>query len=256
MGFRIRHFIRHPRHAACRPWPLFSREAGRAAVPSELKQVARHTRPTGDFCSRLFRCSQSLTLNLPKGSHSEQVRCSSRGLCAFYRHAGVIVPPGEPPDGTSPAMMPRQHHGGGAGSSPRNHRHDRCSRWEELTGIMEEGKRAWRERAQKIAGSAEIGGFGRQPGAGLSTSCSARHPSSDRASLGHLLPQGAKGERGNARSCAERHQRCLRHHHRLCAGCRFAAVAMTALPRPSLVKRIPLSASCPAGWQRTQDSPT
>jgi hypothetical protein len=126
-----------------------SREARRAAVPSELKQVARHTRPAGDFCSRLFRCSPSLTLNLPKGSHSEQVRCSSRGLCTFYRHAGVIVPPGEPPGGTSPAAMPRRHHGGGAGSSPRNHRHDRCSRWEELTGSMEEGQEAWRKTREE-----------------------------------------------------------------------------------------------------------
>jgi hypothetical protein len=81
-----------------------SREAGREAVPSEYKYVARQSRPAGDFCSRLFRCSPSLTLNLPKGSHSKQVRCSSRGLCTFYRHAGVIVPPGEPPDGTSPAV--------------------------------------------------------------------------------------------------------------------------------------------------------
>jgi hypothetical protein len=155
-------------HARRSVWPLFSREAGRDAVPSELKQVARHARPAGDFCSRLFRCSPSLTLNLPKGSHSEQVQHSSRGLCTFYRHAGVIVPPGEPLDGTSPAMMPRRHHSGGAGSSPRNHRHDRCSRWEELTGSMEDGKRAWRNRQKKIAGSAEISDFRRLAGVILS----------------------------------------------------------------------------------------
>ncbi len=103
------------------------------------------------------------------GSHSDQVQCSSRGLCAFYRHAGVIVPPGEPPGGTSPAMMPRQHHSGGAGSSPRNHRHDRCSRWEELTGIMEEGRKAWIKGEKKNAESAKIGGFRRLTGAILST---------------------------------------------------------------------------------------
>jgi len=47
----------------------------------------------GDFRSRLFRFSPSLTLNLPKGC-SDQVQCSSRGLCAFYRHREVLVPRG------------------------------------------------------------------------------------------------------------------------------------------------------------------
>jgi hypothetical protein len=79
-------------------------------------------------------------------------RSSASGLCAFYRHAGVIVPPGEPPDGTSPAMMPRRHHGGGAGSSPRNHRHDRCSRWEELATIMDEGRNGVDKRREEKCG--------------------------------------------------------------------------------------------------------
>ncbi len=76
-------------------------------------------------------------------------RSSVSGLCASFRHAGVIVPPGEPPGRTSPAAMPRQHQGGGAGPSPRNHRHDRCSRWEELTGIMKDGRKAWRKTGEE-----------------------------------------------------------------------------------------------------------
>jgi hypothetical protein len=158
-----------PRHAACRPWHCSSGKTGGRRLAHLANCVRPCGRPSGDFCSRLFRCSPSLTLNLPKGSHSDQVRCSFRGLCAFYRHAGVIVPPGEPPDGTSPAVMPRRHHGGGAGSSPRNHRHDRCSRWEELTGSMEETRKAWRKGEKKNAGSAEASGFQGLTGASLST---------------------------------------------------------------------------------------
>jgi hypothetical protein len=90
------------------------------------------------------RCSPSLTLNLSKGSHFDQVQRSSRGLCVLYLHTqGSIVPPGKPDGGTSPALRLRLPQDGGAGPSPRNHRHDRCSRWEELTGSMGEGKRAW-----------------------------------------------------------------------------------------------------------------
>ncbi len=175
-AFVIAHASSSPR---CLPaLAIESREAGREAVPSEYKYVARHTRPAGDFCSRLFRCSPSLTLNLPKDSHSEQVQRSSRGLCAFYRHAGVVVPPGEPPGGTSPAMMPRQHRGGGAGSSPRNHRHDRCSRWEELTGIMEDGREAWIKGGEENMERQRYERVGKQMGADLSTPCPARHLSS------------------------------------------------------------------------------
>ena len=133
-------------------------------------------RPSGDFCSRLFRCSPSLALNLPKGSHSGQVQRSSRGLCASFRHAGVIVPPGEPLGRTSPAAMPRQHRSGGAGSSPRNHRHDRCSRSEELTGSMDQGKGAWRKTRKENTESQEEYGSGGTSGANLSTLSPRQYP--------------------------------------------------------------------------------
>jgi hypothetical protein len=92
-----------------------------------------------------------------------------RGLCAFIRRAGVIVPPGEPPDRTSPAARLRLPRGGGAGPSPRNHRHDRCSRWEELTGIMDQGREAWRKGDEEKCEMPEIGGLRRQARAVLST---------------------------------------------------------------------------------------
>jgi hypothetical protein len=86
-------------------------------------------------------------------------------MCLLPARRGHSAP-GEPPDGTSPAMMPRRHHGGGAGPAPRNHRHDRCSRWEELTGSMDEGKRAWRktreEKCQKRGGQRFLGADGHQ----------------------------------------------------------------------------------------------
>jgi hypothetical protein len=91
------------------------------------------------------RCSPSLALNLSKGSHFDHVQGSSRGLCVLYLHTqGSIVPPGKPDGGTSPALRLRLPQDGGADPSPRNHRHDRCSRWKELAGIMDEGKGAWR----------------------------------------------------------------------------------------------------------------
>jgi len=73
------------------------------------------------------------------------------------------MPPGKPDGGTSPVLWLRLPQDGGADPSPRNHRHDRCSRWEELAGIMKEGKGAWREGAgekcerqqgQRVAGTA------------------------------------------------------------------------------------------------------
>jgi hypothetical protein len=141
------------RHAACRPWPLSrNREAGREAVPSELKYVARTSRPAGDFRSRLFRCSPPIS-RLHRCNYSLRRLCPRyrRGLCAFIRRAGVIVPPGEPLGGTSPAPRLRLPRGGGAGPSPRNHRHDRCSRREELTAIMDQRRKAWRDGAEENA---------------------------------------------------------------------------------------------------------
>jgi hypothetical protein len=157
-------------HAPFPVWPLpKNREAGREAVPSELKYAARSSRPAGDFRSRLFRCSPPV---------SRLHRCNAlrrlcpryrRGLCAFIRRAGVIVPPGEPPDRTSPAARLRLPRGGGAGPSPRNHRHDRCSRRERLTAIMDQGREAWRKGDEEKCEMPETGGFRRLAGAILST---------------------------------------------------------------------------------------
>jgi hypothetical protein len=119
-------------------------------VPSELKYAARSSRPAGDFRSRLFRCSPPV---------SRLHRCNAlrrlcpryrRGLCAFIRRAGVIVPPGEPLGGTSPAARLRLPRGGGAGPSPRNHRHDRCSRREELAGLWISGGRRGETEQKKM----------------------------------------------------------------------------------------------------------
>jgi hypothetical protein len=55
-------------------------------------------------------------------------RRSGRGLCAFIRHAGVIVPPGEPLGRTSPAARLRQPRNGGADPFPPNRRRDEASR--------------------------------------------------------------------------------------------------------------------------------
>jgi hypothetical protein len=90
--------------------------------------ICATSRPAGDFRSRLFRCSPPV---------SRLHRCNAlrrlcpryrRGLCAFIRRAGVIVPPGEPPDRTSPAARLRLPRGGGAGPSPHVHRRERRSR--------------------------------------------------------------------------------------------------------------------------------
>jgi len=53
---------------------------------------------------------------------------SGRGLCASFRHAGVIVPPGEPLGRTSPATRLRQPRDGGADPFPPTRRRDRASR--------------------------------------------------------------------------------------------------------------------------------
>jgi hypothetical protein len=62
--------------------------------------------------------------------------------------------------------------------------------------IMAEEERAWRKGREENLKSAEIGGFGRQTGAGLFTSFVARHPSSElrSATFSH------KGRRGSAAS--------------------------------------------------------
>jgi hypothetical protein len=129
------------RHASSPPRPVsglaivHSGKTGgrRLAHLSNLR--ASYRPPVGDFCSRL--------LAAPRVHSPGRLGVGgARGLCVLYLHTqGSIVPPGKPDGGTSPVAMPRQHHNGGAHPSPRNHRHDRCSRWEELTGIMEDEKR-------------------------------------------------------------------------------------------------------------------
>src|SRR5690242_21102272 len=47
----------------------------------------------------------------------------------------------------------RQPTAAGAGPSPPNHRHDRCSRWERLVRIMLEAPEAWRKVNGKIVNS-------------------------------------------------------------------------------------------------------
>jgi hypothetical protein len=154
----------HPRHARllCRlaialltcPWCLVPTrlcrsgnhgwEDGRPQARSSKQITCVLAAARRRFLFPPARCSPSLALNLSKGSHSDHVQGSSRGLCVLYLHTqGSIVPPGKPDGGTSPALRLRLPQDGGAGPSPPNHRHDRCSRWEELTGIMPEGKRAW-----------------------------------------------------------------------------------------------------------------
>src|SRR5690242_6835545 len=63
----------------------------------------------------------------------------------------------------------RQPTAAGAGPSPPNHRHDRCSRWEGLLGIMPQERKAWRKWAEENVERLRAQGLRVSASAGLST---------------------------------------------------------------------------------------
>jgi hypothetical protein len=140
------------RHAPPTPRPV--------CLPSGHCSLGKDGRPQARSSSKL--CA-TLRPSVRRFLRSDPALFCLGSVCLFPARRGRSAPRGTSRQDL-PAAMPRQHHGGGAGSSPRNHRHDWCSRWEELTGNMEERKRAWRNRQKKNAGSAEASGFRRPAG--------------------------------------------------------------------------------------------
>jgi len=102
----------------------------------------------------------------------------------------------------------RQPTAAGAGPSPPNHRHDRCSRWEGLMGIMRQEREAWRRVNGKIVNGEWKERVGRVARSNLSTFwvagltrepqrrstptpiCFANHLSPDRRGRGVQAPIG------------------------------------------------------------------
>ena len=154
--------------------------------------------------------------------HGRPIRLDLPGPAyVLVQHARAVVPAGDPLDGTSPAAGHVGHVAGGAGPSPLEHRRELRSRREgrghyaggvwggdktsanSSSPLVGEGgaKRRMRGfqgirrfgRHQKMCRRRKI--YPRLIRLDLVWASSARleHPSSDLASLGHLLPQGREG---------------------------------------------------------------
>jgi hypothetical protein len=147
----------------CQRTDLQGRRSGktggrRLAHLSNLRASSRP--PAGDFCSRLLAAPRQYLASALATAATALSEIQAGPVCALSPHAGVIMPPGKPDGGSSPASRLRLPRGGGAGPSPRNHRHDRCSRREELTRIMTQRRKAWRKGSEESLTMQESEGFG------------------------------------------------------------------------------------------------